>query len=221
MPGGRNGLLLVISAPSGTGKSTLIKRLRMEFPRLAFSVSYTTRQPRADEQNGQDYHFVSREQFAQLRDTGTLAEWAEVHGHFYGTSRPAVLEMLHGGRDVLFDIDVQGSRQLRQAFHQGVFIFLFPPSKKALEKRLRGRRTEDEQSLSRRLANARQEMEQADLFDYWIINDDLDQAYQHLRSVYLAEGLRAGNNPGLNTLVLSTWDEIDGVDNQEPHPWLN
>jgi guanylate kinase len=154
----RKGLLLVISAPSGTGKSTLIRRLRVEFPRLAFSVSYTTRQPRTGEQDGQDYHFVSDAQFQQLRENDELAEWAEVHGHSYGSSRTAVLEMLDQGRDILFDIDVQGAKQLRETFAQGIFLFLFPPSMAALEQRLRGRGTEDQQTVDRRLANARREV---------------------------------------------------------------
>ena len=202
----RFGLLLVISAPSGTGKSTLIKRLREEFSRLAFSVSYTTRAPRAGEQNGREYHFVAREEFFRLREAGELAEWAEVHGNYYGTSRPAVQQVLDQGLDVLFDIDVQGSRQLRRAFDQGAFVFLFPPSMDVLEQRLRGRGTEDEQSLGKRLANARQELEQADFFDYWIVNDDLDQAYQELRSVYLAEGLRKSYNAGFMKRILATWN---------------
>ncbi|PTN36088.1 guanylate kinase [Desulfonatronum sp. SC1] len=199
----RQGILLVISAPSGTGKSTLINRLRVEFPRLAFSVSYTTRAPRAGELNGREYHFVDSETFNGLRDSGKLAEWAEVHGNFYGTSRPAVQAMLDQGRDVLFDIDVQGSRQLRQAFAQGAFIFLFPPSMRVLEQRLRGRGTETEESLAKRMANARRELEQADFFDYWIVNDDLDRAYQNLRGVYQAEGLRKSCNPGLVEQILA------------------
>ncbi|SDB25642.1 guanylate kinase [Desulfonatronum thiosulfatophilum] len=207
MSSARSGLLLVISAPSGTGKSTLIKRLRQEFPRLAFSVSYTTRPPRPGEENGRDYHFVSKEQFHQLQVDGSLAEWAEVHGNLYGTSQPAVQEMLNKGSDVLFDIDVQGARQLRQAFDYGSFIFLFPPSRQVLEQRLRGRGTEDSRSLNQRLANARRELEQAELFDTWIINDDLEQAYRDLRSVYLAEGLRSRYNGELMAHILSTWTE--------------
>lgn len=199
----RQGILFVISAPSGTGKSTLINRLRAEFPRLAFSVSYTTRAPRAGEENGREYHFVDAETFIRLRDAGELAEWAEVHGNFYGTSRPAVQKMLDQGRDVLFDIDVQGSRQLRRAFAHGAFVFLFPPSMRVLEQRLRGRGTETEESLAKRLANARRELEQAELFDYWIVNDDLDRAYRDLRGVYQAEGLRKSCNAGLVEQVLA------------------
>ncbi|GAB6059778.1 guanylate kinase [Desulfonatronum parangueonense] len=205
MSSARSGLLLVISAPSGTGKSTLIKRLRQEFPRLAFSVSYTTRSPRPGEENGREYHFVSRQEFQELQAEGNFAEWAQVHGNLYGTSRPAVLKMLNQGNDVLFDIDVQGARQLRQAFDYGAFIFLFPPSRQVLEQRLRGRGTEDARSFNQRLTNAGQELEQAQLFDTWIINDDLEQAYQDLRSVYLAEGLRSRYNGDIMAHILSTW----------------
>lgn len=204
--GQRKGVLVVISAPSGAGKSTLIQRLRQEFARLAFSVSYTTRLPRPGEINGREYNFVTIEQFQELQTAGSLAEWAEVHGHFYGTSRPAVQELLEQGRDVLFDIDVQGSRQLREAFEQGAFIFIFPPSRPILEERLRSRATEDAESLNRRLANARRELDQADFFDYWIVNDDLDQAYQDLRAVYLAQGLRSDCNAQLKAGILSTWE---------------
>lgn len=203
----REGILLVISAPSGTGKSTLIRRLRAKYPRLAFSVSYTTRPPRAGEQDGHDYHFVDPERFIRLRNAGELAEWAEVHGNFYGTSRPAVQDMLDQGRDVLFDIDVQGAGQLRHAFDQGAFVFLFPPSRRTLEQRLRGRGTENEQALAKRLANARLEMEHADYFDYWIVNDDLEQAYRDLQSVYLGEGLRRVYHPGFKEHVLADWDD--------------
>lgn len=203
----RSGLLLVISAPSGTGKSTLIRRLCAEFPHLAFSISYTTRPPRTGEVDGREYHFVSKKNFALLREQGVLAEWANVHGQYYGTPRPAVLDMLAQGRDVLFDIDVQGARQLRETFPQGAFVFLLPPSRQTLEARLRGRGTEDPETLARRLGNARREIEHADFFDFLIVNDDLEQAYQELRAVYLTEGLRSCYNAILSKTILETWDK--------------
>jgi guanylate kinase len=205
LPVNRLGLLLVISAPSGTGKSTLIRKLCANFPRLVFSVSYTTRAPRPGEVHGKDYHFLSQAEFVELSKQNILAEWAEVHGHFYGTPRPAVLDMLAQGRDVLFDIDIQGARQLRQAFPLGAFVFLLPPSRQALEARLRGRGTEDRETLARRLGNARREIEQADFFEFQIVNDDLEQAYQELQAIYLAEGLRTSYNPTLNKTILDTW----------------
>jgi guanylate kinase len=203
----RSGLLLVISAPSGTGKSTLIRRLCLEFPRLAFSISYTTRPPRTGEVGGREYHFVSQKDFASLREQDVLAEWANVHGQYYGTPRPAILDMLAQGRDVLFDIDVQGARQLRKTFPQGAFLFLLPPSRQTLEARLRGRGTEDPETLTRRLGNARREIEHADFFDFLIVNDDLEQAYQELRAVYLTEGLRSCYNAHLSKTILATWDK--------------
>lgn len=202
----RLGLLLVISAPSGTGKSTLIRRLCAEFPDLVFSISYTTRAPRPGEVNGREYHFVSHAEFTALREQKLFAEWAQVHGHFYGTSRPAIQDMLAQGRDVLFDIDVQGARQLRTAFPHGVYVFLLPPSRSALEARLRGRGTEDGATLARRMGNARKEIEQADFFDFQIINADLERAYRDLRAVYLAEKLRTSRNPDLNQAILATWN---------------
>lgn len=205
MPEKRLGLLLVVSAPSGTGKSTLIRRLCKEFPRLAFSVSYTTRSPRAGEVNGREYHFVSQEDFSRLQEQGLLAEWAEVHGQRYGTPRPVVLELLSQGRDVLFDIDVQGARQLREAFEQGVFVFLLPPSRQVLEQRLKGRGSETPESLARRLGNAKVEIENADFFEYQVVNDELEQAYQELRAVYLAEAARRCRHPGLRSAILATW----------------
>ena len=202
----RLGLILVISAPSGTGKSTLIRKFCAEFPRLAFSVSYTTRAPRPGEVHGREYHFVSREEFAALCEQGVLAEWAEVHGRFYGTPRAAVLDLLTQGRDVLFDIDIQGARQLRAAFPEACLVFFLPPSRRALEERLMGRGTEDRETLDRRLGNARMEIDQAGFFDFQIVNDDLEQAYQKLRTVYLAEGLRTRCNPDLTRDILANWD---------------
>lgn len=202
----RPGLLLVVSAPSGTGKSTLIRKLCSDFPRLAFSVSYTTRAPRPGEVNGREYRFVSTEEFLRLKDDNVFAEWAEVHGRFYGTPRSDVSRLIEQGNDVLFDIDIQGARQLREAFPQGAFVFILPPSRKALEDRLQGRGTEDSETLAKRLGNARIEIEQADYFDYQIVNEDLDQAYLELRSVYLAEGVRTRNSYRLSKSILKTWD---------------
>lgn len=135
----RLGIALVISAPSGTGKTTLIKRLRKEFPNFGYSISCTTRAPREGEVDGKDYHFLSRERFVELRDQGHFAEWAEVHGNFYGTPLPPVREMLAKGQDILFDIDVQGAAQLRKNMPDARFLFILPPSMEELERRLHGR----------------------------------------------------------------------------------
>ena len=198
----RRGLMLVICAPSGTGKSTLTNRLREEFPRLAFSVSCTTRAPRDGETDGVDYHFLKREEFIARRDAGYFAEWAEVHGNFYGTPKQALTEMLEDGRDVLFDIDVQGAAQLRESMGEGCHVFLFPPSFKTLEDRLLGRGTDADEVVRRRLDNAPGEIRQAVNFDHWVVNDNLEQAYDELRAVYLAEGLRPAYRPTLPDEIL-------------------
>jgi len=184
------GMMLVISAPSGAGKSTLIRRLREEFSAFAFSVSCTTRDPRPGEVDGREYHFLTRQEFERRRDAGFFAEWAEVHGNFYGTPRQATEELLRAGRDVIFDIDVQGARQLKASMNQGCYIFVFPPSRQALERRLTGRATDSPDIIARRLAGARQEIEDSDWFDHWIVNDSLSLAYDQLRAVYLAEKTR-------------------------------
>ena len=184
------GLMLVISAPSGTGKSTLIRRLTKEFKAFAFSVSCTTRAPRPGEVDGREYHFLTREEFLERRERGFFAEWAEVHGNFYGTPRKATIELLNAGRDIIFDIDVQGARQLKENLGQGCYVFVFPPSREALERRLTGRGTDGPEVIARRLAGARREIGDSHWFDHWIVNDNLDQAYDQLRAVYLAEKTR-------------------------------
>jgi guanylate kinase len=184
------GLMLVISAPSGTGKSTLIRRLTKEFKAFAFSVSCTTRAPRPGEVDGREYHFLTREEFLERRERGFFAEWAEVHGNFYGTPRKATIELLNAGRDIIFDIDVQGARQLKENLGQGCYVFVFPPSRAALERRLAGRGTDSPDVIARRLAGALREIGDSHWFDHWIVNDDLEQAYDQLRAIYLAEKTR-------------------------------
>jgi guanylate kinase len=201
----RLGQVLVVCAPSGTGKSTLISMLREEFPDFGFSVSYTTRAPRGQEQDGREYNFVSRDAFVAMRSQGGFCEWAEVHGNFYGTATKPVEAMLGEGRDVLFDIDVQGAKQLKKTFYKGTFVFLLPPSRAELVRRLTGRGTDSEESIARRLANAAGEMEQAEFFDYWVVNDDLDAAYQELRAVYLAGRCKPALRPGILGNILETW----------------
>ena len=184
------GMMLVISAPSGTGKSTLIRRLTAEFQEFAFSVSCTTRAPRPGEVDGREYHFLTRGEFEARRETAFFAEWAEVHGNLYGTPRKATADLLNAGRDVIFDIDVQGARQLKASMGQGCYVFVFPPSREALERRLTGRGTDSAEVVARRLAAARGEIADSQWFDHWIINEDLQLAYDRLRSVYLAEKTR-------------------------------
>ena len=185
----RSGLCLVVCAPSGGGKTTLLRKLRAEFSNLQFSVSCTTRAPRPGEVHGQDYYFLSQEEFAARRDAGDFAEWAEVHGKLYGTPLSWVKEELTAGYDLLFDIDVQGAAQLKAHLNKdAVFVFIAPPSLKALEERLRGRGTDDEETIARRINNAAREIAEAPWFDAIVENDGLDAAYDLLRAIYLTAG---------------------------------
>ncbi len=201
----RSGIALVICAPSGTGKTTLTKRLIAEFPRFAFSISCTTRAPRSGEVDGRDYNFISPEEFKQRRDAGFFAEWAEVHGNYYGTPLEATRVLLAQGRDVLFDIDVQGASQLRRTIPGARLIYILPPSRAELESRLRGRNTETEESVARRLQAAHIELMQARWFNVWIVNDNLDQAWEHLRAAYLAATLSPDCQTDLLDELLKEW----------------
>jgi len=191
----RSGLVLVVCGPSGTGKTTLVKMLMQEFPQIGYSTSYTTRLPRDGEIPGQDYHFVISEEFVTLQRTGYFAEWAEVHGNYYGTPLNPTLDILGTGKDVLFDIDVQGASQLRLTMPAGHYVFILPPSLEVLEQRLRGRLLDNEEAIQRRLKAARNEIREARWFDAWIVNDDMDLAYDELRSVYIAATLAPKRRP--------------------------
>jgi guanylate kinase len=184
------GLLIVVSSPSGAGKTTLCHRLTAEFPNIVFSVSYTTRPRRRGEEEGVDYHFVDRSLFDEMIDRGEFAEWAEVHGNRYGTTTEAVRQALEGGKHVLFDIDYQGARQLKARFERdAVLVFILPPSLEVLEQRLRKRATDAPDAIERRLIKAQDEinvLKQYGLYEYLIVNDDLVSAYDRLRAIYLA-----------------------------------
>jgi guanylate kinase len=189
-------MLLVVSSPSGAGKTTLCNRLRAEFDSLGFSVSYTTRTARAGETDGVEYHFVDQPTFQEMIARDEFAEYAMVHGHMYGTSAALVRNALAHGRDLLFDIDYQGGRQLRQWMSSRPFgaegpadlvsVFILPPSIKELEERLRRRATDAPEVIARRLRVAREELKHYAEYDYLIMNDDLERAYDALRSVYVA-----------------------------------
>jgi guanylate kinase len=185
-------LLLILSSPSGAGKTTLTRKLQERFPALRFSVSHTTRKPRANEQDGRDYHFVSRAEFEQLAERDAFVEWAEVHGNFYGTSRAEIdrarLDPECSG--MIFDIDYQGARQIRAKQHDAVAVFILPPSMLELERRLRGRASDSEEVVQRRFKAAMVEIEHYGFFDYLVVNDDLDTAFRHLEGVILAERSR-------------------------------
>jgi len=186
--GQHRGLLLVVSSPSGAGKTTLCDRLRAEFDNLEFSVSYTTRKPRPGETDGVEYHFTDIHAFQTMVACDEFAEHALVHGNMYGTSAAAVHRALHEGRSLLFDIDYQGGRQLRQKFPDDVVsVFILPPSIQELEARLRKRGTDAQEVIARRLRVAREELRHYDEYDYLIMNDHLDRAYDALRAIYIAQ----------------------------------
>jgi len=181
------GLLFIVSGPSGTGKSTLCKDLQKLIPDIQFSVSYTTRLPRKDERPDEAYHFVSRETFTAMIDKGEFAEWAEIYGHLYGTPRSVIEQTLQEGTDLLFDIDGQGSQQLKKNYPRAITIFLIPPSLEALEKRLQKRETDSSAVIGERVAKACAEIAQARDYAYIIINNIYAQALQALHSIVLAE----------------------------------
>lgn len=205
-PNDRLGLALIVSAPSGAGKSTLIQGLREEFPGIGYSISCTTRAPRGGERHGVDYLFLDQERFKELIGQGHFAEWALVHGNYYGTPKQAVLDLLAQGRDVLFDIDVQGAKALKQNLGLGRTVFVLPPSRGELLKRLRGRGTDSEETIARRMANAREEIAQAGWFEHVVVNDTLERALDELRAVYLAARSDPALHPGLLENLLSDWE---------------
>ncbi|MGH7280303.1 MAG: guanylate kinase [Polyangiaceae bacterium] len=187
-------LLLILSSPSGAGKTTLSRKLQDAFKDLCFSVSHTTRTPRANEVDGRDYHFVDRGRFEAMASAGAFVEWAEVHGNLYGTSAQEVenARATQGCGGILFDIDYQGARQIRAKLPEVVGVFILPPSMDELERRLRGRKSESEEAITRRFEAAKREIEHYALFDYVLVNDDLERAFATLQGIVLAERARRG-----------------------------
>lgn len=181
-------LLIALCAPSGAGKTTLSKHLLDSVAGLRFSVSHTTRAPRGEERDGEDYHFVDRAEFERLIEADRFAEWAEVHGNLYGTCLDEIGRARDDGqRGLIFDIDYQGARQLRARRHDTVSVFVLPPSMKELERRLIDRGTDPPDAITRRLAKAREEISHYGFFDYLLVNDDLERAKDTLRSIVQAE----------------------------------
>jgi guanylate kinase len=184
------GILLAVTGPSGSGKTSVCKALLAQFPGLRFSVSLTTRPPRPGETDGKDYHFVTEAEFRERIERGDLIEWAENYGRLYGTSRETVEAALREGHDLLLDVDTRGSRALKRAWPSGIFVFIVPPSIEELERRLRGRGSETEETIRRRFDNALAEIREVVWYDYVIMNDKLDAAIERLRAVYTAEQCR-------------------------------
>ncbi len=185
------GNLIIISAPSGTGKTTILKELFAQLIGVTFSVSHTTRAPRSGEKDTVDYHFVDKNVFKKMQAADEFLEWAEVHGNFYGTSKSEVQKHLNNGLDVFLDIDVQGARQVREAAGaESISIFVVPPSWEEQEKRLTGRGTDSNETIQLRLANAKAEMKDAGLYDFLIVNDSIDQAVDTLRAIIVAQRSR-------------------------------
>ncbi len=184
------GEIFVITAPSGTGKTTLLKPLLAADLRLRFSISYTTRPRRLGEVEGKDYFFVNPDEFRRLRDSGALVEWVEQFGYEYGTSREWVKEMVQSGTDLIFDLDSRGARALKNSFPQSTLIFILPPSLEELHRRLASRGRLAPEELARRLENGRAELQEAHWYDYLVINDDLSTALSHLQAIVTAARCR-------------------------------
>lgn len=199
--------LFVVSSPSGGGKSTLVQAALQRVPGLAFSVSFTTRQPRPNERQDREYHFVSEEEFLGLRDRGQLLEWAEVHGNFYGTSKEQVDGSLSQGVDLILDIDVQGARQIHRAEAGAILVFVMPPSAETLRQRLINRSTDPSYNIERRLQNAYGEVRAWNEFDYIIVNDDLDRAVSSLVAIILAARQRTPRQSPAVNAILKTFGE--------------
>lgn len=203
----RRGLMLVLSSPSGAGKSTIAHNLLENDQNLEISVSVTTRERRGSEINGRHYHFVSQREFERLRDSEALLEWAEVHGHLYGTPREPVETAMADGRDMLFDIDWQGANQVVEKMRTDVVpIFILPPSMMELRARLQRRAEDSADTIEMRLENARAEIAQWRRYDYVVINDDLDRAFASVSAIVAAERLRRDRRPGLFDFVAELVD---------------
>jgi guanylate kinase len=188
----KEGLLYIVSAPSGAGKTTLCKEIIDIFPNLRHSVSYTTRSARPGEVHGKDYFFVSREEFRRMVEAGEFAEWAEVHGNLYGTAIRTLEEYRRNGIDVILDIDCQGARQLKDRYQGGVYIFILPPGFQELRRRLTDRNSDSAETIERRIRVAALEIRESRWYDYIIVNDIFAVAVEELKSVLIAEKCRTG-----------------------------
>ncbi len=204
----RRGVMLVVSSPSGAGKTTLCRRLAEDHPDIVLSVSATTRDPRPGEENGREYHFIERKEFDALLKRDAFLEWAHVHEHRYGTPRDEVMGRVEAGRDVLFDIDWQGARQIAEGAPGDVVrVFILPPSMAEMSRRLHARAQDREDVIQRRLGRAYGEIPHWDEYDYVLVNEDLDRSYMALEAIYRAETLKRTRMVGLGSFVQRLLDE--------------
>jgi len=186
----REGIILIISAPSGAGKTTLCRALMERFPSMKESVSYTTRAPRAGEVHGSDYFFISRGEFQEMIDADAFAEWAEVHGNLYGTALATIDEARKNGVDLVLDIDCQGARRLKEQIERCIYVFILPPSMEELRRRLEGRSADAQEVIDRRIECAAGEIREARWYDYIIVNDKFETAFEELSSIVVAQSRR-------------------------------
>lgn len=208
----RRGVMLVIASPSGAGKSSISRQLFSQDPNIALSVSITTRARRTDEIDGTHYHFIDIPKFEQMRDRGELLEWAEVHGNFYATPREKVEERLSAGKDILFDIDYQGTLQLYENCREDmVTVFILPPSIAELRARLERRAQDSNDTIEKRLRNARKEMEHYSEYDYVLVNEDLEQSVQMVRSILASARLQRPRQTKLDGFVEDLKSQIDAL----------
>ena len=203
------GLIIIISAPSGTGKTTLVREVMDRLPGLRFSVSYTTRLPRPNEKDGEDYYFVSHFVFQKMVERNEFLEWAEVLGNRYGTPRPDLRKLESGGTDLILDIDTQGAKKALKEIHQPILIYLLPPSLRVLRERLINRGVDSLEMVKYRLSNARRDMEESHWYHYVIMNDRIEDAIEKLKAIIIAERCRK-----MKDLILKEnkkqWEENDG-----------
>ena len=213
-PGGQfrdrgSGLVFILSAPSGAGKTTLIKRVMEQLGGLQFSISYTTRSPRTNEEEGKDYHFVPPSTFQQMVERGAFLEWAEVLGNYYGTAMPDLQGLASEGIDLILDIDIQGAQKVLQQFGQAVSIFILPPSPEVLKERLLRRGLDASYVIERRLANSRKEIGEAHRYHYVILNETLEEAVETLKSIIIAERCRKDKR-SIFDRKMKEWEVQDG-----------
>jgi guanylate kinase len=208
----RRGIMLVVSSPSGAGKTTLTRSLLEQEENVSLSISVTTRPRRASEIDGVHYHFVSRRRFEAMRDSDELLEWAEVHGNLYGTPREPVEKSLASGRDVLFDIDWQGTQQLCERMRDDVVtVFVLPPSADELKSRLERRAQDTDETIARRLRSAAEEIPHWAEYDYVLVNRDLDKSFSRLRAILTAERLKRVHRSDLDTFVVKLLSDLKQI----------